>query len=660
MKSAMILVAALAALAAPAGAARLGSKITPTEKVINMLTEMKTKGLSMLEGEAKEFATYKEWVDDESKRLGFAVEDSTTKIEELIAFAEKADSDVATLGEAIETLDKDISTLETELKEAKAMRASEHAEYVKVSTDYGESVDALERAVQVMSSENYDRSQAASMLQKMATTVPGGAAVLAAFLQEKSKAAEPGAPEVAAYEFQSGGIVKLLEDLLGKFKGELSDVEESESNQAHEFKLTELHLSDTIKRSNADREEKTSEKAKTAAASAKAKGELAEAKAAKAADEKTLADMVALFSSKSSVFAQNQQVRKEELEALSKAAEIIAGGAVAGSYAKRVNLAQVKAVSLLQMGSSSGMMRIAAQKQAAALLRSRGMALKSKTLLALAESMPADAFAKVIGMIEDLVAKLKEEAAAEADHKAWCDEQLKVNKEKRNAKTSESNKLMAEIEALGATIEKQGEEISAHVKDQQDLTKAMFEAQEIRVAEKAENKAIVEDSAAGVVAVQNALVVLREFYSGQASLLQRQVPELAAYKGQSSAKGGVIGMLEVIETDFARLKAETEASESAAASAYDTFMADSTADKDEHHKAEVKLRLDKDENEFQKSQTIKDLEATDAELAKANEYHSYLKPSCVEVHVSFEERVAGRKAELAALREAYDILDQKR
>jgi len=292
-------------------------------------------------------------------------------------------------------------------------------------------------------------------------------------------------------------------------------------------------------------------------------------------------------------------------------------------------------------------------------LRSRGMALKSKTLLALAESMPADAFAKVIGMIEDLVAKLKEEAAAEAEHKAWCDEQLKVNKEKRNAKTSESNKLMAEIEALSATIEKQGEEISMHVKNQQDLTKAMFEATELRQKEKEENAAIVADATAGVAAVQKALVVLKEFYSQHASLLQ-QVPEMAAYKGMQSAKGGVVGMMEVIETDFARLKAETEASESAAASAYDTFMADSTADKDEHHKAEVKLRLDKDENEFQKSQTIKDLEATNAELAKANEYYSYLKPSCVEVHVSFEERVAGRKAELAALREAYDILDQKR
>jgi len=656
MKFATLLVVA-AVFALPASAARLVSKITPTQQVISMLTEMKSKGEKMLESEAKEFATYQEWVSDEDKRLGFAIKDETAKIEELVAFAEKADSDVAVYAEEIATLDKEIDTLETSLREAVAMRASEHAEYVKVSTDYGESVDALERAVQVMSAQSFDRAQAESLLQRMATSVPGGAKVLAAFLQEKSKAGEPGAPEVAAYEFQSGGIVALLKDLLGKFQGELSDVETSESNQAHEFKLTEIHLSNTIKKSKSDREEKTSEKAKTAAASAKAKGELAETKLAKEADEKTLADMIALFESKSAVFASNQKVRADELEAIGKATEIIAGESVAGSYAERVNLNQVKAVSLLQV--SSGNRRALSQKQAAALLRSRGMALKSTLLLNLAEQVPADAFAKVIGMIEDLIAKMKEEAAAEADHKAWCDEQLKANKEKRNAKTAASNKLMAEIEALSATIEEQGAEIAMHVKEQSDLTSAMAEATNIRVAEKAENKAIVEDAAAGVTAVQKALVVLKEFYSQHASLLQRQVPELAAYKGQQSAKGGVIGMLEVIETDFARLRAETEASESAAAGAYDGFMADATADKDEHHKAEVKLRLDKDENEFQKSRTIKDLGATNAELGQANKYYSYLKPSCVEVKVSWEERVAGRKAEIQALKDAYDILDQK-
>jgi len=50
-------------------------------------------------------------VSDESKHLGFAIEDETAEIEELIAFAEKVNSDVV-IGEEIATLDKEIGTPE--------------------------------------------------------------------------------------------------------------------------------------------------------------------------------------------------------------------------------------------------------------------------------------------------------------------------------------------------------------------------------------------------------------------------------------------------------------------------------------------------------------------------------------------------------------------
>ena len=43
---------------------------------------------------------------------------------------------------------------------------------------------------------------------------------------------------------------------------------------------------------------------------------------------------------------------------------------------------------------------------------------------------------KIIGIIEGLTGRLREEAAAEADHKAWRDEQLEANKMRRNEKTA--------------------------------------------------------------------------------------------------------------------------------------------------------------------------------------------------------------------------------
>merc|ERR1719277_2946975 len=261
-------------------------------------------------------------------------------------------------------------------------------------------------------------------------------------------------------------------------------------------------------------------------------------------------------------------------------------------------------------------------------------------------------FAKVIGMIEDLLARLKEQAQAEAEHKAWCDEQLKENKHKRDAKTAAVEKLAAEIADMGAQID-------VLIQEQSELTKAMADATEIRQKEKAENLDAIADAQAGSTAVANALSILQEFYSSQSSFLQRgkQVPEMAEYKGMSG--GGVIGMLEVIQTDFMRLEADTKAAEAQAAKEYDAFMAESTATKKKKHEEEVKLKLDKDQAEFDKAELEKDQAAEQAELDAANQYYAELKPQCLQVPVSYEERVQKREEELAALNEAYDILSQK-
>merc|ERR1719188_1841422 len=138
-------------------------------------------------------------------------------------------------------------------------------------------------------------------------------------------------------------------------------------------------------------------------------------------------------------------------------------------------------------------------------------------------------------MIETMLARLKEQAAAEADHKAWCDEQLKVNKLKRNKKTAKVNQLSAEIEDLSASIADMGASIDKLVKEQAELTKAMKEATTQREAEHAENTATIADAAAGTEAVRRATVILKEFYSSQGAFLQ-QVPEMSSYKGMQSSK----------------------------------------------------------------------------------------------------------------------------
>merc|ERR1711920_53207 len=312
--------------------------------------------------------------------------------------------------------------------------------------------------------------------------------------------------------------------------------------------------------------------------------------------------------------------------------------------------------SLLQLGRSHR--TLSAKEQAAALLAKHANALGSTELTSLAQAVKDNPFEKVIGMIESLIAKLKQAAAVEAEHKAWCDDQLKANKLKRNKKNAQVNKLIAEIEGMEANIASAGAEIQGLVADQAELAKQMGEATALRNADKTENLATIADAKAGFEAVEQALVILKEFYSGQSSLLQ-QVPEMAAYSGQQGSNVGVVGMLEVIQTDFARLRLETENAEKAAALSHASFMKTSTEVKEKKHAAEVRLRLDKDQVEYELGETKKDLSATEEELARANKYYEYLRPNCLEIHVNWDERVARRQEEVAALKEAYAILDRK-
>merc|ERR1719162_711173 len=526
-----------------------------------MLSEMKAKGELMLQEEGKTYAAYSEWVSDQERKLGFEIKTAKSDSEKLLAAIAEADSSVKKLGDQIKELDGEISTAEQEKQAATELRAKQHAEYVEISTDYSESVDALARAIQTMESKNYDVPQAMALMQSMAAAKPAMRRVLTAFLQEKEARAQ-GGPEVAAYEFQSGGIIALLEKFSKKFKDELAEVESEESNQAHNFDLEMIHLSDTIAYMNKEHEEKSVLKAKRSSDSAAARSELADTKADLAEDQTTLKDMKATFAAKSDTFKANQAVRKQELEAIGKAIEIISDPNVSGSYGKHINLVQAAKSTFLQMRSVR--QRVSSRQMGVAqFLARKASLLSSEALKNLASQVQSNPFDKVVTMIKDLVAKLKEEAAAEAEHKAWCDEQLKTNKIKREKKTAKVNKLTATVESLTESIKSMGEKIATLSKEQADLAEAISEATTQRQREKATNSDTIKDAAAGEDATKQALVVLKEFYASQSSFLQNeQVPEMASYKGMQSGNGGVVGMLEVISSDFSRLHADTTAAES--------------------------------------------------------------------------------------------------
>merc|ERR1719263_1282941 len=200
-------------------------------------------------------------------------------------------------------------------------------------------------------------------------------------------------------------------------------------------------------------------------------------------------------------------------------------------------------------------------------LSDKAKSMNSRVLSLLAVKVSADPFKKVTKMIKDMIAKLIEEANEEAEHKGFCDTELGSNKATRDTKTEESDTLKATIEELTADIAKLAEEISELSAAIAAIDKAMSEATALRTAEKEKNTITIADAKAGKEAVARAMSVLKAYYDKAATntaLIQNKVPGAPEtfdkpYTGMEG--GGVMGMLEVCESDFARLESETTAGE---------------------------------------------------------------------------------------------------
>merc|ERR1719165_39494 len=437
--------------------------------------------------------------------------------------------------------------------------------------DYSESVDALQRAIAVLKKQAHDRKQA-SLVQvsslKTLNLIPADAKkAIDAFLQNvEPEGLAVSAPEANAYEFQSSGVVEMLEKLLDKFIDERTTLEKEEMNSKHAYDMLMQDLKAQIAQATQDRDEKAETKAKKLQAKADAEGDLKDTTTTRDADAKYLADLTATCEQKASDFESRQQLRADEIVAIEKAIEIISSGAVAGNAEKHLpGLVQTSSFAQLRADLTTQ-----TQARVAKFLQSRAKQLNSRVLATVAARVSDDPFKKVKKMIKDLIVRLMEEANEEAEHKGWCDTELSTNEQTRKEKTEAVETLHAEIDQLEASIAKLTEDIGELTKAVAELDAAMAKATKLRQEEKAKNSETISDAGEAQTAVAQALAVLKEFYAKAAeatALLQgKQKPEVfdEPYTGMQSESGGVVGMLEVIQSDFARLETDTKAAEAEA------------------------------------------------------------------------------------------------
>jgi hypothetical protein len=649
--------------------------VTPVQKVVQMLSGMLEKGKKEKHEEAVQFATYKQFCEDTEVTVKRSIKESDEKIGMLKADIQKYSTEATDLAREIQEAEADVATAEGDKKASMKVRELERVEYEAVHKDYSESIDAIGKAVAVLKKQAFDRAQKSdksALLQDVIDLkrVPSESkrAIQAFLASDSEEEVLSAAPEANGYEFQSNSIIDMLEKLKDKFVDERSALEKAELSQRHAYDMLQQDLADSITNTQASISTKSQVKSNDQQLVASRTGDLGDAQSTMADDTKYVTDLTSTCTQKSNDFETRQKLRADEIVAVEKAIEILSSDDISGAADRHLpSLLQTSSSStssLAQLRSSNDK-RPTNQLRMAAYLNDQGKRIGSRKLAMLAVRAAEDPFAKVKKMLQDLITRLEEQAGEETQHKGWCDTELKENEHVRTTRTAAVDKMRSEIDELTASINKEAAEVTQLTTQVAELDGNVAKETEMRQKEKATNEVTIKDAKDAQTAVSRALIVLKEFYataSESTALVQKQQPESpevfdAPYKGMGATSGGVIGMLEVIQSDFARLESDTTAAEVSQAAAHNKFMSESAVVKaqkksDITHKSNQKQR-----EEQQLADKNNDLVAEGKELDAANQYFEKLKPSCLDAGMSFEERNARRQEEIQSLQEALRILN---
>merc|ERR1719456_2237539 len=303
------------------------------------------------------------------------------------------------------------------------------------------------------------------------------------------------------------------------------------------------------------------------------------------------------------------------------------------------------------------------------LIREKSLKLKSPVLSNLVMKMAADPFVKVKKLIQELIERMVTEAADEATQKGFCDTELGKARSSRDTEHTKVNKINANVEALEATRDQLSDEIDNLAKELAELNSSLTTTTENRAAEKEENLDTLTKAGEGLDAVTEAIGILKNFYKGAAkgavSLAQVSPVDEAqgsqgtadgAYQGNQAATGGILGLMDVIKSDFERTIKTTKDQEYEAARSFAEFDTTTKSSISAKTASKGMKEADKTNTEAAITQGMADLKEHMTLLDDSMKQLEDLNPQCIDTGMSYAERVAKREEEIEALKTALEQL----
>merc|ERR1719238_188792 len=427
--------------------------INPVRRVVSMLQMMQKKITAEGEAEKELYDKFMCWCKTGGSALAKSIADAEAKIPEVLQQIEEAEAQLATLKEEVAQHKKDREAAKAAMAEATAVRKKEAAAFAKESAEAKANIEAMKKAIAALEKGAYGflQTSAAAVLRRLALTSDIGNAdrdMLTSFLTE-------GQGDATEYAPQSGEIIGILKQMLDTQIADLADATKAEEEAIRIFK--ELMAAKTKEGEAATKaiEAKLARIADVGVEIVQMKEDVEDTVEALAEDKKFLADLEKNCATKTKDWEYRSKMRSDEIVAISETIKILNDDDALELFKKTL-----PSPSLLQTRVGMQQVRVQALK---ALAGSHGRRDPRLDFIALALRGKKVSFAKVIAMIDDMIALLAKEQTDDDNKKEYCAESLDVAEDKlKELEHTISNleKDIADGEAAVATLT---EEIAALV-----------------------------------------------------------------------------------------------------------------------------------------------------------------------------------------------------
>jgi len=560
------------------------------------------------------------------------------------------------LKDEAQQLEEELKSTKEAIEQASQMRAQEHQDYLKEESNFAQVLQALNRAVDVLSSSTSKQTllQVTNSLQQLASQ---SSVVNDQQRDQLQQFAQRAASTVDDDDVitQSSTVTQVLHELIGNFQQSAAGAVEQEKSALDQYDSLIALKKQSFQQVVSAKDSKDALLAESLQRTAQVQRSLEDLNSSVKGMEDYLHGLQGVCAHKSSQWASRSQSRADILEGLQRSLASLQGDSQALQSLGLGRLQQGQMPQQQQQAPMSFMqpaplsfVQVAQQSNMLAVQADLNTAHKGNT------------YSAVKGMVDSMIGQMQSASTDEDKHKQWCDAEISKSAAAQEEKSARLQRLATKIDNERELVNGLDADLSSEAKDAQSLQNALQNLAKVRMDERdLHNKAAQNHQMAQQILTQATAILQRVNALAQ----QAQAPSTYGFLQASGASqmqavsSAAVESLSSLQTRYATLISACDKAENQANIDLEDFGRASqalqeTLARTHNYKTSVRLQgmsgLDQD---------TEDEAALKTQLQSVTEYVSRLRTSCAGILQHYDERRQRREQSLQVLQQAKNVIN---